>query len=44
MQQIAEDKGFTIYLFECDKENHRQKTVRTFSGNKKPTMEERAVV
>ena len=67
VQQIAEDKGFTVHLFECGegdhvhcfvsappklsitaivkylKGDHRQKTVRTFSGNKRPAMEGRAV-
>ena len=56
VQQIAEDKGFTVHLFECgegdhvhnsDRQvsegDHRQKTVRTFSGNKRPAMEGRAV-
>ena len=68
VQQIAEDKGFTVHLFECgegdhvhcfvsappklsitaivnqvSEGDHRQKTVRTFSGNKRPAMEGRAV-
>ena len=43
VQQIAEDKGFIVHLFECGEGDHRQKTVRTFSGNKKPAMEGRAV-
>ena len=59
---IAEDKGFTVHLFECGEggfvhcfvsappkpsitaivkylKGDRQKTVRTFSGNKRPAME-----
>ena len=80
MQQIAEDKGFAVHLFECgegdhvhcfvsappklsitaivkylkgitgrklferfSEGDHRQKIIRTFSGNKKPAMEGRAV-
>ena len=59
---IAEDKGFTVHLFECGEGDHvhcfvsappklsitaivkylkgitGQKTVRTFSGNKKPSL------
>ena len=67
VQQIAEDKGFAVHLFECgegdhvhcfvsastkavynsncqvSEGDHRQKIIRTFSGNKKPAMEGRAV-
>ena len=67
VQQIAEDKGFTVHLFECGEGDHVHcfvsappklsitaivkylegdrpaETVRTFSGNKKPAMEGRAV-
>ena len=66
VQQIAEDKGFTVHLFECGEGDHVHcfvtappklsitaivkylkgitgKNCSTFSGNKKPAMEGRAV-
>ena len=67
VQQIAEDKGFAVHLFECGEGEHvhcfvsappklsitaivkylrgitGRKLFRTFSGNKKPAMEGRAV-
>ena len=66
VQQIADDKGFTVHLFECGEgdhasialylfhqavnnsncrhlKDHRQKIIRTFSGNKKPVVEGRTV-
>ena len=43
VQQIADDKGFTVHLFECGEGDHRQEIIRTFSENKKPVVEGRTV-